>query len=238
MNKVITFVLVLLTGSAVQAETVLNSGADRVNLLELYTSEGCSSCPPADNFLRSLRSHPGLFREFVPVAFHVDYWDDLGWPDRFAEAAYSSRQRNHKREGNIASVYTPGFVYAGQEWRGFFRRQSLPELDTERPGNLRLSLSGDTARLDFEAPVELAAHIAVLGTATTEVRRGENRGRTLQHDFVVMSFETTILKDGIAQIDLNVPPEANTVVGWLTAPGSQVPLQVVGGPIPGQHRLR
>ncbi len=78
-------VLVLLGGSQASADTLhLASGDTRVNLLELYTSEGCSSCPPADRWLSGLRQDPRLWRQLVPVAFHVDYWDGIGWPDRFA----------------------------------------------------------------------------------------------------------------------------------------------------------
>src|ERR1700712_4295101 len=70
----------------------LLSGENRVHLLELYSSEGCSSCPPAESWLGELRTAPGLWRDFVPVAFHVNYWDRLGWRDRFASKEYTARQ--------------------------------------------------------------------------------------------------------------------------------------------------
>src|SRR5437867_10582189 len=71
------------------------SQQNRTALLELYTSEGCSSCPPAEAWLSKLKDAPGLWRDFVPIAFHVDYWDSLGWKDPFAIKAYSERQRDY-----------------------------------------------------------------------------------------------------------------------------------------------
>ena len=99
----------------------IESPAHRVALVELFTSEGCSSCPPADRWLSELKHDERIWDRLVPVAFHVDYWDYIGWPDRFATKAFGERQRNYARGGNVASVYTPGFVVHGEEWRGWFR---------------------------------------------------------------------------------------------------------------------
>src|SRR6059036_3501 len=97
-----------ITASA--AETTFEVGPQRAQLLELYTSEGCSSCPPAEAWLSKLKDAPGLWRDFVPIAFHVDYWDSLGWKDPFAIKAYSERQRDYAASWRSRSVYTPGFV--------------------------------------------------------------------------------------------------------------------------------
>lgn len=86
-------------------------------LAELYTSEGCSSCPPADRWLGRFFGHPELFRSIVPVASHVDYWDDLGWPERFADPAYGERQRRLTESGRAESVYTPGVFVNGFDGR-------------------------------------------------------------------------------------------------------------------------
>ena len=87
------------------------------SLVELYTSEGCSSCPPAEAWLSRLVASPQLWTEIVPVAFHVDYWDNLGWRDRFASAQWTARQRTYAANWGSDSVYTPGFVRDGREWR-------------------------------------------------------------------------------------------------------------------------
>src|SRR5882757_1213593 len=84
--------LALLAAPLAAAPRHFTSGEGRTHLLELYTSEGCSSCPPAEAWLGDLRDAPGLWRDFVPVAFHVIYWDNLGWRDRFASKEYTARQ--------------------------------------------------------------------------------------------------------------------------------------------------
>ena len=105
------------------------SATEQTGMLELYTSEGCSSCPPADSWLSSLKNEDGLWREFIPLAFHVDYWDYIGWKDRFASPKNSNRQRQYARGQSLKTVYTPGFLYNGEEWRGWFIRRfiDLPE---------------------------------------------------------------------------------------------------------------
>jgi len=86
------------------------SSGNKTALLELFTSEGCSSCPPAETWLSGLKSAPGLWKEFVPVSFHVDYWDHLGWKDAWGTKAFSDRQRAYARNWQTDSIYTPGFV--------------------------------------------------------------------------------------------------------------------------------
>ena len=93
--------------SALAEPISLTSSNHRVGLLELYTSEGCSSCPPADRWVSSLKDDPRVWKDLVPVAFHVDYWDYIGWRDQFASAAFSRRQQEYARQGAIDSVYTP-----------------------------------------------------------------------------------------------------------------------------------
>jgi len=102
-------ILFCLTSLSWAEDIEFNSGNKKVALVELYTSQGCSSCPPADEWLNTLKDKPGLWSKFVPVAFHVDYWDYLGWKDSFSKKEYSSRQRLHRKQGNVKVVYTPGF---------------------------------------------------------------------------------------------------------------------------------
>jgi hypothetical protein len=93
------------------------SGENQAALVELYTSEGCSSCPPAEAWLSRLKDGPGLWKEFVPVAFHVDYWDYLGWRDKWSAEAFSARQRAYASAWHNDNIYTPGFILNGSEWR-------------------------------------------------------------------------------------------------------------------------
>src|SRR5580765_4331045 len=110
-----------------QSNPVLFESVDRkATLLELFTSEGCSSCPPAESWLSRLKESPGLWKEFVPVAFHVDYWDYLGWRDPWSSKTFTDRQHAYANAWRSDSVYTPGFVFNGKEWRAWARSKSVP----------------------------------------------------------------------------------------------------------------
>ena len=96
------FLIILLTVQTLSAENFkFESTSQQTALLELYTSEGCSSCPPADRWLSKLKNEEGLWTRFIPVALHVDYWDYIGWKDRFASPEYSNRQRKYAKEQSL-----------------------------------------------------------------------------------------------------------------------------------------
>ena len=219
------------------------SGAERVALIELYTSEGCSSCPPADRWLSRLQADPRLWREFVPVAFHVDYWDYIGWEDRFARPEFSDRQRRYAAEARASTVYTPGFFANGEEWVGWFRGQSF-EPETVPVGALVMELRDNVMTAEFAPRYEdygdLVLNVGVLGMGLqTDVRTGENAGRTLKHDFVALETLAVPLerRDGTYAATLTMP-EVTSVTGgqalvaWVVEAGEQVPIQAVGGHLP------
>src|SRR5215468_5855063 len=131
------------------------SRTNQTALIELYTSEGCSSRPPAEESFSRLKAHPRLWLDFVPAAFHVDYWDYLGWRDPFGAADYSERQRAYAAKWKSRSVYTPGFALDGKEWRGWFGRDQLPRASNQLAGTLTAS-SDDGKRwlLQFEPAVQ------------------------------------------------------------------------------------
>jgi len=224
----------------------LQSTANQVGLLELYTSEGCSSCPPAESWLSALKSSPKLWRDVVPVAFHVDYWDSLGWKDPFASTRYSERQRQYANHWRSQSVYTPGFISSGKEWRGWSQHQVLPPTPSKRVGVLQaLSDEGRVWRCEFHPEGSSAAssyefHAALLGFGfVSDVKAGENRGRKLQHDFVVLKLtEALSRKEGEKfEASLDFGPGAGTaprfgVAVWITLPNTLEPVQALGGWIP------
>ena len=238
----IFMVVLFVAPSAARAETLaLESTSERVSLLELYTSEGCSSCPPADRWLSDLQQDPRLWQAVVPIAFHVDYWDYIGWPDRFASNRYSQRQKSHARNGHVKSVYTPGFVLAGKEWRSWFMFPVLKIKADEAVGPLRLELDHDRVSALYQPvllssrPLEL--HIAVLGFGLeTEVKAGENHGRTLKHDFVVLGHTRVTMRRHqsgmIAQTELPEPrfeSSRKAIAAWVSVAGDPYPIQAVGG---------
>jgi hypothetical protein len=209
-------------------------------LLELFTSEGCSSCPPAEAWMTSLKTDPALWRTLVPVVFHVDYWDGLGWPDRFASRDFTQRQRRYAAASR-ASVYTPGFFAAGREWKGWFRREPAPSAPPEKIGRLTVALDTTRRATVTFAPTStpataLHAWVALLGSdLTSDVKRGENRGRTLRHDFVVLHLRTRPLtrvgERWTAILDLP-PPDRDpptALAAWVAAAEGQPPLQATGG---------
>jgi hypothetical protein len=153
--------------------------------VELYTSEGCSSCPPADRWLSALPAH----RERLMLAFHVDYWDALGWRDRYADPRFSERQRATAARWPRAVVYTPAVVIDGSEARGWNKSLPAPGKSQVAPLSLALHADEPNLRLSLDVPAGLQAYAAITESGLrTQVRAGENRGRTLRHDHVVRSY--------------------------------------------------
>mgnify|MGYP001827464859 CR=1 FL=1 len=240
--KVNVLVLVaLLLSQPLAAEQIFRSPERQTTLVELYTSEGCSSCPTADKWFSSLVSAPGLFQNFIPVAFHVDYWNYLGWEDRFSSPLFAERQRQYKRQGSANGVYTPGVMASGQEWRSWRRSPGRVPSGEIRPGILELALAGR----EFEASLAgapgavphgpLQLNVALLGFGlASSVESGENSGRHLRHDFVVLGHAEYLASDGQWAGGLPQAPRAGeaerlAVVAWVSPSDRQQPLQAVGG---------
>lgn len=166
------------------------SGAVPPAVVELYTSEGCSSCPPADRWLSTLKGRPGV----VALAFHVNYWDYLGWPDRFATAATTERQRQLQRASGARYVYTPQITLNGRDWPRW--PGELPPLAAATAPALTLQREDGqfTATVAAAPPAasqrQLAGYWAVLEDGhRSAVRAGENAGVTLAHDHVVRLYQ-------------------------------------------------
>ncbi len=224
----------------------LKSGIAVPTVIELYTSEGCSSCPPADEWLSSLQRTPRLFEQIIPMAFHVDYWDGLGWQDRFASDQFSVRQRRFVREGLSQQVYTPGFMVNSKEWRGWFTgRRELPQ-STRKSGVLEVSWSAADSFLTYHFTAPLRAswelNIAYLGMGLcSEVMAGENLGRSLCHDFVVLKHVQQPMAGGHTgryegSLKLPARPQRGqsrtALVAWVSQEGTVVIEQAVAGYLP------
>ncbi len=233
--------IVLLSCGPLAAATEFSSGPARVALLELYTSEGCSSCPPADRWVSGLKDDERLWRDLVPVAFHVDYWDGLGWKDRFAARRYSERQRDYARYGALGTVYTPGFVVNGGEWRGWFHDPELTLKPDDPAGHLSVAVADDHVIARF-VPVNSAGerhqvHVAMTGSGlSTAVAAGENRGRKLTHDFVVLGYETRSMRSVNGSLTARsrlptsgIEPDRRALSIWVTRGLDPTPIQATGG---------
>ncbi len=158
-------------------------------MIELYTSEGCSSCPPADKWVSTLKA-ANAKGQVVAQAFHVNYWDYIGWTDRFAAPAYTTRQKQISAANKLDGIYTPQLVKNGVTTRAF----SSSVTSTE-PARAQIALN-QTAAESFEAvvtPIDPQANWSAYFTVTehghiSRVTAGENKGETLAHDFVVRQY--------------------------------------------------
>ena len=217
-------------------DVVFESKPVRTHLLELFTSEGCSSCPPAEAWLSNLKNEPRLWQDFVPIAFHVDYWDHLGWRDPFASKTWTERQADYSARWKIENVYTPAFVLDGVAWRN----AALPPAATETPGVLKVTINGERVTAAFKPATSTGRHyeihVARLGFALgVDVTAGENNGRKLVHDFVVLGLTNEGMKSGSKELRLpaessrQVANSRSAIAAWVTQAGQIEPIQAVGG---------
>jgi len=243
-RRLVFFFLFFFTSNSLFArELNWESGETRNMLVELYTSEGCSSCPPADKWISQLKQSNTLWKDIIPIAFHVDYWDYIGWRDRFASARYSQRQAEYKHFGLIRSVYTPGFVVNGKEWRGFFSARSLPGIVNENVGNLLLSITDSQIHGNFvphqtQDQTQALLHVVLLGfDLYSRVNNVENDGKLLKHDFTVLEWQTAQAQnmDGEFKWKLFLPGLESRgtnefgLAAWVSRTDSPLPIQSIGG---------
>ena len=224
-----------------QAELIAQSGPQRTAMIELYSSEGCSSCVSAWQQLSKFENDSGLWTDFIPVDFRVEYWDYLGWKDKLADPRYTDRQRQYAALWNARNIYTPEFVFNGMEWRNW--TQGIPQDgDVEEPGILTIEQGdGKTYKAVFQpavGPTAYTAHFALLGSDLhTKVERGENRGRSFKAHFAVLDYQEVLMiaSSGgqfTAQADLTVPIGITAgktgIAVFITGRDKLVPLQAAG----------
>ncbi len=204
----------------------------KTTVVELYTSEGCSSCPPADRWLSTLKGQPDV----IALAFHVNYWDRLGWPDRFATAATTDRQRAVMAGSGSPYVYTPQVIVNGADWRGWPKLPAAggaAPMQTQKPApTLALSRSGKVISAEVgPAAGSLSGYWALVEDGhASNVRAGENRGETLRHDHVVRRYEPipAWVADAARRLQWTVEEPAaagRRVVFVLTPVGANLPLR-------------
>jgi hypothetical protein len=222
---------------AVSQPLQLISTKQQTNLVELYTSEGCSSCPPAEHRLNNLINSPQLWKKIIPIALHVDYWDYIGWKDSYSVPQNAQRQRQYAKESGARTVYTPGFVNNGKEWRSWTNLEQLtPSL--KAPGKLSATVNNNQIDVRFNAidaikgPFKL--NVAILGFGLqTQIQAGENEGKQLKHDFVVIGQAEQISHTKHWKLKLpktlNVNPTRKGIAIWVSTLDAQKPIQAVGG---------
>jgi hypothetical protein len=218
----------LIAGASLCGAALANAQS-RPAVVELFTSEGCNSCPPAEAYIGELAQR----HDVLPLAFHVDYWDDLGWRDRFGLPAAVQRQRVYATALKLSSVYTPQVVIDGQhDFVGADRSSISRALAGNRSGvPLALSLHDGEVLVDLDARDKTApcdvVLIAYLRAAVSPIGRGENAGRTLKEFNIVRDFRTLGRWEGQKQVyraRVDSLPSDATDVAVLVQPVGQAPI--------------
>jgi hypothetical protein len=212
-----------------RADETPAAGTTGVAVVELFTSEGCSSCPPADAVLGEVAGRRAVYA----LSFHVDYWDDLGWHDRFASPEYSSRQRSYARSFGEDRLYTPQMIVNGvAAFTGSDRARAEQSLvhGLARPAPVRLSIqvrvaAAHSIAVDYDAPNAPAGALidvaVVERSASTEVRAGENAGHLLRHTNVVRDFVVASGKSRgstVVHVPASLRPDDGEVIAYVQSP--------------------
>lgn len=211
--------------------------AEPAVVVELFTSQGCSACPPADQILSELADRDDV----VALAYHVDYWDYLGWADVFAKPAFSDYQRAYARAVGERTVYTPQMVIGGSDYvvgskpmkianaiRKHAARPQPVAVDLTRSGDKVIVRATAVGSIPPETVVRL---ITYLPRATVKIRKGENAGRTLQYDNIVQTMNSIGTWNGRTEFRASAQvPEGVPLVVMVQEAGV--------GPVLGVARLR
>jgi hypothetical protein len=236
--------MIMACSIAYSAPIRFESPAHQTALLELYTSEGCSSCPPAEAWLSKLKDAPALWTEFVPIAFHVHYWDRLGWRDKLSDEQYSVRQQAYAQLWSAENIYTPEFVLNGKEWQNRLGSRGAPSsASSSTPGTLQVSsLDGRHWSAKFSPVDQTKRHYEITAAVLVSdlginVKSGENAGHHLQHDFAALSLITRPLIAQTNSVEANfiIDDDPKAIAGrlalavWVTNAGQLEPLQATGG---------
>ena len=192
------------------------STAHPVALIELYTSQGCSSCPPADKWLSTLEKTGLTQDKVIPLALHVDYWDYIGWKDQFAQASFSERQRKFRQLNRSSSVYTPQIIFNGVDVRKASFNSSINQLKKAKApvkyqltakdvGNSLLKVNIDFSQIDKQSKQSHLVLILAENKLQRAIKAGENTGRLLKHEHVVRVWKNlgVLKKENVVTLTVN-----------------------------------
>jgi hypothetical protein len=240
-------ILCFTTLPALAAEKLtVDSGTYQTAVVELYTSEGCSSCPPADKWFEALTKAPKQDVDILALAFHVDYWDYIGWKDRFANPKHTSLQRQLGANNRQQSIYTPEFFVDGKEARGTRNVLSQIRKNTAKQSPIRLKLSVSKNQHSFMLELETITTGSTINGLqhryfvyekglSSEVKRGENAGKRLNHEQVVRYMSATFKSVENDSHSIKIHPEWQLdnigVAALVTTGGGEQYLQAVYTPI-------
>jgi hypothetical protein len=225
----------------VQAKTFISeSKVEQTQMVELFTSDSCSSCPPANVWLSKFKSHPLLWKKLIPVAFHVDYWNHLSWKDPLSDPLMTERQKNLVRLWKNPISYTPAVMINGEELRKWYDQKEIPNSTEKVPFILSLSHSNkekfylELKNVSKSNVRPARIRMALLGFGiVSKVTDGENAGVTLKHDFVVLDWAMQKVENKTSfEFSFKKPQFKTTqlaVVAWAEIDSSERALQITGG---------
>ena len=225
---------------------VVNSGDRQTAVVELYTSEGCSSCPRADRWLEKLVTAPQQDLDLLALAFHVDYRDHLGWKDRFSNVDYTKRQRVLGANNRQRTIYTPEFFVNGKEARGSGNILNKIQQTNQQPASITLQLTVSREQSELVVAVQTPSeldngepihhrYLVYENKLSTDVKRGENSGKVLRHEQVVryMSPAQSLQAENQHRIAIDPAWQAENVgiAVLVTSVGAHRYLQAVHTPV-------
>ena len=184
---------------------------DNKVVVELYTSQGCSSCPPADALLHDLAGRSDV----IALALHVDYWDYLGWKDNFGSPAFTARQHGYARAAGATTVYTPQMVVGGQDH--VIGSKAMEVMDqiarhsaTPDPVSITLTRNGGAVQINAQSNAGRLGNLIVqvvryTPEETVAIRRGENAGKSIRYTNIVTQWDTVAKWNGASPLAINAP---------------------------------
>lgn len=223
--------LVVLLGILAGAFPAAARAQENTVVLELYTSQGCISCPPADALLPKLADIPGV----IALALHVDYWDYLGWKDSFGKIQYTKRQKSYSRALHKRPLFTPQAIIQGQEIViGHKEGKIMEAIDTfmAEPSPVELDIARSTTGLHIEArgrgaviggPLDVQL-VKFIESAEVNIDSGENAGRTMTYTNIVTDWETIAHWDGVEPLSLDVAIDSSVPVAVIVQKSGMGPV--------------
>lgn len=220
------FTLVSLNSFALNWE----SGTEKIHLVELYTSESCSSCPPAEAWLNNLKDDDLLYKEVVPVEYHVDYWNYLSWEDKHSDNKFTRRQRLFAQKRGT-SVFTPQILQNGKKDLRYSAH--YPKKANKKVPNLKVSVNqktGEVLLTTKNSPNLVCEAVLTQGGYVSKIRSGENSGKTLKHEFVVEEMKTKRLKNNECRFKFDnlENKKGRGIALWLRSPDTFEVIQATG----------
>lgn len=209
---------VAVAGAVHAQSSAVSSRSEPVVVVELFTSQGCASCPPADEYLGMLAADPRI----IPLALHVDYWDYIGWKDRFAKPQFTDRQKAYARAAGSRTIYTPQMIVGGKERVEGHQPEQLAmlvqtHLGAGQPVSLRLERSGDLLQIHAEADPPLTSAVRVQlvryrPKETVDIETGENAGKTVTYRNIVTSWQIVGEWGGKAPLEMQAEAKGDEPV--------------------------